>query len=307
MSIQNEIDRIVENVANAYSVLDDVGADMPTVQNTDNLPETVISIKAVLYGKEQALTEEQKAQARHNIGAASIIDVPVKGIDYWTEADQEDIVQQVIAALGTPVFGTVDKDNKITLSSEHLGDGTYEVGCEDKDGNWVLIGTLNHTIIPEPTYTNVLPLAINSDGTLFNGGKGYKTGYRLNSSGNETSEAGVFITGFIPINQNDQLYFKNIDWYLKSDTNNKCYVCVYDASFNMVTNGYFRDGMLTTLSNYDWAINEGSIALDENNHLTSIRLKPGVVGSTEVNAKYVRISAWNISDESIITINEPID
>ena len=75
MSIQSQIDRINENVANTYSLLDEVGADIPEIQNTNNLPDTVSSIKAVLYGKEQVLTDEQKAQARENINAVSIEEV----------------------------------------------------------------------------------------------------------------------------------------------------------------------------------------------------------------------------------------
>lgn len=50
----------------------------------------------------QVLTEDQKEQARTNIGAISEVDVPKKGIDYWTDADQESIVQQVIKEL--PVY-----------------------------------------------------------------------------------------------------------------------------------------------------------------------------------------------------------
>lgn len=68
MSIQSEIDRIEQNIANTYTALSELGADMPTQQNSDNLPGTAESVKAVLYTA-QTLTEEQKAQARSNIGA----------------------------------------------------------------------------------------------------------------------------------------------------------------------------------------------------------------------------------------------
>ena len=67
---------------------------------------------------------------------------PVKGVDYWTEADQESIVQQVIAALGTPVFGRVDENNNIILSGD-LASGTYTVKYEDSEGNTTDIGSLN--------------------------------------------------------------------------------------------------------------------------------------------------------------------
>lgn len=70
MSIQSEINRIEQNVANTYAVLEALGADMPSEQNSDNLPTTAGSAKVVLYS-EQTLTDAQKAQARENIGAAA--------------------------------------------------------------------------------------------------------------------------------------------------------------------------------------------------------------------------------------------
>jgi hypothetical protein len=69
MSVQNEIDRINQNIANTYSVLNDAGAVAPAVANSDNLPNTAASISAVLYGKAQSLSDTQKEQARNNIGA----------------------------------------------------------------------------------------------------------------------------------------------------------------------------------------------------------------------------------------------
>jgi hypothetical protein len=66
---------------------------------------------------------------------------PQRGTDYWTDADQEAIVQQVIAALGTPVFGRVDADNNIILTGE-LMDGTYSVKYEDAEGTLTEVGTI---------------------------------------------------------------------------------------------------------------------------------------------------------------------
>ena len=76
---------------------------------------------------------------------------PVKGVDYWTEADQEAIVQQVIAALGSPVFGRVDEENNIILSGE-LADGTYVVKYEDGEGNATVIGAIQQGIAEAVRY-----------------------------------------------------------------------------------------------------------------------------------------------------------
>lgn len=68
---------------------------------------------------------------------------PVRGTDYWTEADQAAIIQQVIDTLGgTPVFGTVDANNNIILSGT-LAEGTYTIKYEDADGNVTEIGTID--------------------------------------------------------------------------------------------------------------------------------------------------------------------
>lgn len=69
MSIQGEIDRINQNIADTYSVLNDAGAAMPTAANSENLAATAAGIAAVLYNKDQGLSDAQKEQARTNIGA----------------------------------------------------------------------------------------------------------------------------------------------------------------------------------------------------------------------------------------------
>lgn len=134
MSVQNEIDRINGNIAATYATLNEAGATMPAAANSNNLSATAASISAVLYNKAQSLSDTQKQRARSNIGAISEVDIPKKGTDYWTPADQESIVQQVITALGTPVYGRVDEDKNIYLNTERLASGTYKLWTEDKNG-----------------------------------------------------------------------------------------------------------------------------------------------------------------------------
>lgn len=85
MSVQTQIDRLQQNVANTYSALSDMGATMPSDQNSDNLAATARTVPqtgggggsvegAVLY-TEQTLTDEQKAQARANIDAVGSADL----------------------------------------------------------------------------------------------------------------------------------------------------------------------------------------------------------------------------------------
>ena len=66
---QTELNRINQNIADTYSVLNDAGAATPTAANSENLASTAAGISAVLYNKSQILSDTQKAQARANIGA----------------------------------------------------------------------------------------------------------------------------------------------------------------------------------------------------------------------------------------------
>lgn len=73
---------------------------------------------------------------------------PVKGTDYFTDNDKDEIVRRVITLLGgTPVFGVVDNNNNIILSGS-LESGTYTLKYECADGSVTVIGTLEHTESP---------------------------------------------------------------------------------------------------------------------------------------------------------------
>lgn len=88
---------------------------------------------------------------------------PVRGVDYWTVADQEAITQEVLAAMGqsAPVFGVVDADNNIILSG-NIPDGVYTLKYEQGDGTKTEIGMLTvGSGSAEPTYTNLFdPAAV---------------------------------------------------------------------------------------------------------------------------------------------------
>lgn len=127
-------------------------------------------------------------------------DTPVKGVDYWTEAEQETIVQEVIAALGMPVFGTVDSDKNIILTGV-LADGTYTVKYEDADGNAVMIGKIvlaGHSNFADPTSTD------------------WKENSRINSSfaivatSYNDSYNGA-LTNYIPCKAGDVIRIKGLD------------------------------------------------------------------------------------------------
>lgn len=89
---QSELDRINQNIANTYSVLSDAGAATPAAANSENLAETAANIAAVLYNKDQGLSDTQKEQARKNIGALGAGEIgDLDNIVFITVEDIDDI------------------------------------------------------------------------------------------------------------------------------------------------------------------------------------------------------------------------
>ena len=225
--------------------------------------------------------------------------VPVRGVDYWTEEDLEDIVQQVITTLGTPVFGTVDNDNNIILSG-NLVDSNYTIKYESADGEMITIGEL----IVSQHVINQIIFAINSDGTEFvgaNGEDGYKTGYRLNSSGVETEVEGFNVTGFIKVHPNDVVYIKNMGFKMGDFSGSAyCYLSVYDSSFNLITFGQAASTMVEYVTS--------TYTIDETtNNLVSVTLDNSVTSDMN-NAAYIRMSYIPVDNqEPILTLNQPIE
>lgn len=220
---------------------------------------------------------------------------PVRGTDYWTEADQQAIVQQVIAALGTPVFGTVDENKHITLSG-HLANGTYTIAFEDTDGFTSEICTIKKG----NSYTNMISRSINSDGSEFvgaNGEDGYKTDTRLNSSGVEATLAGSGVTGFIPIKQHDVVRMQGIAIKPGASSSGN-YIAFYDTSFAKIT-AIKMDAVTGTA--YDYIF--GSSVLDADGNLIQFTF----VDDPARGYAYMRVSCEaGITADSIITINEEI-
>lgn len=109
MSIQTEIDRINGNIAATYDTLSTMGAEMPAQQNSDNLAATASGVAAVLY-IQQALTEEQQAQARENIGAASSSGssgTPSAHASTHATGGSDPITPESIGAAQQPIFRSV--------------------------------------------------------------------------------------------------------------------------------------------------------------------------------------------------------
>lgn len=115
------------------------------------------------------------------------------------ESEKGNIVNIILQELqGLPVFGTVDENNTITVTSQ-LPDGIYTLKYETADG-YMEVGTItigNGEII---TYTNL------ADPTS----EYWKEGYRLNSSGSYVEAEYNTCTNWIPFTTGDVIRAKGI-------------------------------------------------------------------------------------------------
>ena len=180
------------------------------------------------------------------------------------------------------VFSINRADKKIYV--DHYGPGIDRV--------------FNYTVIDPsaPSYTNLLPSATDTDGSIYNG-VGWEKGYRLGSDGAPSVQNDSYLTGFIPVKFGDVVHLKNVKWQNGVTTglnSGNQRVSFYDA--NKVHLGQAAaigvGGMLSGVK-------------DDNNIWTQFTVK-NWSGVTLDNPAYFRLNCAEISGDSIITVNEEI-
>lgn len=174
------------------------------------------------------------------------------------------------------IIATIDTSSSITKTL--LTAGKY---CEDD------------IEIEYTTYNSLIPSATDTDGSIYNG-TGYKSGYRLSSSGIEQEYAGFCLSGFIPVTFGDTVYLKNVN-YNSANSGSSQRICFYDSNKNFITG---------CISGANSTAQLGKV-YDSNNNLTQFQIM-NVGSNSAANAKYFRIAGLYIGADSIITVNEQI-
>lgn len=219
---------------------------------------------------------------------------PVRGVDYWTAADQEAIVQQVIAALGTPVFGRVDGENNIILTGE-LAEGTYTLKYEDGEGNVTEIGTLNHAVVPEPAYTN---LADPTSGD-------WLVGYRMSSTGEIKAESVTHVSNYIPVKVGDVVRVRGQNLFFHGSGTGYATQTFYNANKECVAKLTYAQGTSDIYGTTADADNE-----PVGDFVYTVANGAEIVSGDVSDIAYVRFSGrlWNgyTADDVIITVNQEI-
>lgn len=240
-------------------------------------------------------------------------------------ADEVTAREQAIASLNARLGqqtvlvaeGTTQEEAEAWL--EENGDTTKLYMMPDETFWWYTKTT--EVVEGGPAYTNLLPLATDADRTTIMNGVGYKSGYRLSSSGSEASKDGAFASGFIPAKEGDILRIKGS----QGVSGISCYIISYDSSNTKIghSNLYFsstdapslghtyQDGILTAPltnigSGFD-AIRFSCGLLDETVIVTiNEEIKEGGGTTTVVVEKWASTGHGLIAtdyDEIIATLN----
>lgn len=146
--------------------------------------------------------------------------------------------------------------------------------------------------------TNLLPNATDANGDAYSS-TGFKTGYRLNSSGGETAQSNCSVTGFMPFAPGDTLYFSNNSNV--KDTSTFQYISLYNANKQHIATirpgNWGSDPQVRYLSSM--GNGNGIVLIDEN--LSWVEYKP-----TQTSAvAYIRTSmiSGNLTTSTIISTN----
>ena len=145
--------------------------------------------------------------------------------------------------------------------------------------------------------TNRLMEAIDSDGTPYNGGQGWKTGYYLPSVAGDDLESAVYeVTGFIPYKYTYTFRAKNLTLETAHSFNK---INFYDKDFTFIKS-FIMNSTANPMTQFvkDDGTVEGCLA----NSLTS-----NITTAQKQSIAYFRISCIDISDATLITINEPLE
>lgn len=201
MSVQTEINRITENVAESYDAAEALGASLPAQQNSDNLPETIRAIPTakIVQGKGDSTTDvmsQAAASAELNNLSEEIGDLKMgaslgiasDGLIYLF-IDGEPVGSGIPQSTGQSgdVFGYVDENNVVVLTG-NLADGTYTMKYEMENGEIVNIGNM---VLDSNVYysiTSNLTNCTNSnsvksvvEGSSYSATISAKSGYKLSS------------------------------------------------------------------------------------------------------------------------------
>lgn len=164
---------------------------------------------------------------------------------------------------------------------------------------------IDGTLIWKIGYKNWVKFSTEADGkTIYNGGLGYKDGYRVRSGGAEASSYNASCAGYIPAKAGDVIRLSGYDVAYDDTANNA--INVSDVNHNnlgqivanspVVGYGFFQ----TTWRDYNWGNSKG--VKEEKTGVYIWTVPP------DTSIAYIRVTGETLEDGSkmIVTVNEEI-
>ena len=183
----------------------------------------------------------------------------------------------------------------ITMGGADITNSAYHNGIihiTSVTGNIVIIATA--MVDTSTPYTNLVPASIDINGNIYNG-IGYKTDYRLNSSGLEIAQKGSVVSGLIPYHGEIIRAYGTTNGTVGNSGN---YIVCYDSNFNK-----------TFVHSFHSAVNGGATweSID-GKYLLTLDPTASAQGNYFANAAYIRIGFASMADAEyfIVTLNESI-
>lgn len=202
---------------------------------------------------------------------------------------------------GGSYTATLTADSGYNLSAVSITMGGVDITATVYSSGTISIPNVTGNIVITATATqaektNMLTQAVDANGSPYNGGQGWKSGYRLNSSGAETAQSGAYVTGFMPFRQGDTMELTNIGLPGSASVTNHayCYIALYDSSKTKIVSNYAKDVM---------AQSQNNVTLDANNYVTQWTLNRWLSSSQDLSGvAYVRLSAVAMDSTSKVYI-----
>ena len=196
------------------------------------------------------------------------------------------------ATKGSIYSSTISANTNCVLSTVKVTMGGTDITSSAVSGGTINISNVTgNIVITAKAITNQIKASTDVDGNPYNGGQGWKTGYRLSlSGGGESAYSNFEVIGFVPVTRNSVIRLKNVA--ILSD--NYHGIVGYDSSRNKITSPDCKTGL-------------SSIFTDSpvNGVYTSSPLYAyGIFASDKL--AYIRICSSDINDTSILTIDEEI-
>lgn len=256
-------------------------------QTTTSAADGGTNVVTVTLSNGQKSTFEVKNGSKGDNGSA-----PVKGVDYFTPEEVDEIKTEVNNNAETFIATELAKRGQtrpeFANSIEDCVDTTKLYVLPD--GN---IYAYMRKLVEQ--YTNQIPLSVDSDGKPFvgeNGERGYISGKELaTSNGNYNTVAGSETTGYIPVTKGDVIRFRDMPMLNNTNTHR---ICLYKADFSYI-------GGFTVQNSVNYGYLVGNQEYDSNN-LVSI----SIVDKYNDKIAYIRFTSTDINPRSIITVNEEI-